>query len=220
MLNNKELITGFVKVAAFNNDSIVSETVVQLVKDLHIDCIVETGTFRGTTTAFLSENFPTLDIYTIEVDFKTFLQAEHNLKSFKNIKLLCGSSEKVLEDLLPRLKDKRILFYLDAHWEKYWPLLDEFEAIRKNAKDNCCIVIDDFKVPYRQFQYDTYEKQPLDVDYIQEKMNEVYKTPFYFFNDRSTRESRAVGKIYIIPGEWREKVSVPLTQENGLYYVK
>jgi predicted O-methyltransferase YrrM len=190
------------------------------VKDLKIDCIVETGTFRGTTTAFLSETFPTLDIYTIEVDFNTYLEAEKNLESYKNIKLLSGSSEKVLEALLPQLKDKRILFYLDAHWEEYWPLLDEFEAIRKTAKDNCCIVIDDFKVPFRQFQHDNYKDQPLDVDYIEQKMNEVYTTPFYFFNDRTTRVPRAVGKIYIVPEEWRTRVTVPLTEEDGLHYVK
>jgi predicted O-methyltransferase YrrM len=209
-----------VKVWAFNNDSVVSDTVVQLIRDLKIDCIIETGTFRGTTTAFLSETFPTLDIYTIEVDFKMFIQAEANLKPYKNIKLLAGSSEKVLEALLPQLKDKRILFYLDAHWEEYWPLLDEFEAIRKNAKDNCCIVIDDFKVPFRQFQHDNYKDQPLDVDYIWQKMNEVYTTPFYFFNDRTTRVPRAVGKIYIVSDEWRTQVTTPLTEENGLYYVK
>lgn len=209
-----------VRVAAFNNDTVVSDTVVQLVRDLKIDCIIETGTFRGTTTAFLSETFPTIDIYTIEVDFKTYLQAEENLKPYKNVKLLSGSSEKVLEALLPQLKGKRILFYLDAHWQEYWPLLDEFEAIRKASKDNCCIVIDDFKVPFRQFQHDNYKDQPLDVDYIEQKMNEVYTNPFYFFNDRTTRVPRAVGKIYIVPGEWREQVTVQLRDENGIYYVK
>lgn len=209
-----------VQVSAFNNDSVVSDTVVQLVKDLNIDCIIETGTFRGTTTAFLSETFSTLPIYTIEVDFKMYLQAEANLESYPNIKMLLGSSEKVLEVLLPQLKDKRILFYLDAHWEEYWPLLDEFEAIRKTAKDNCCIVIDDFKVPFRTFQHDTYKDQPLDIDYIEEKMNEVYTMPFYFFNDRTTRDPRAVGKVYIVPNEWKDKLTINLTEENNLLYVK
>ena len=215
-MNNGTII---VKVDAFNNDSVVSDTVVTLVKDLDIDCIIETGTFLGTTTAFLSETFPNKDIYTIEVMPKTYEKAKENLQPYTNIKMFLGSSDEVLEDLLPKLKGKRILFYLDAHWEKYWPLLDEFEAIRKTAKDSCCIVIDDFKVPYRQFQYDVYEEQPLDVDYIQEKMNEVYTAPFYFFNDRTTRECRAVGKIYIVPEAWRTAISVPLTEENGIYYV-
>jgi predicted O-methyltransferase YrrM len=204
----------------FNNDSVISETVVQLVKDMNIDCIIETGTYRGTTTAFLAETFPTLPVYTVEVEFKNYLQSEENLKEHKNVKMILGSSEKVLEDLVPTLKDKRILFYLDAHWEEYWPLLDEFEAIRKSCKDNCCIVIDDFKVPFRQFQHDGYKGQPLDLDYIEQKMNEVYTTPFYFFNDRSTRIPRAVGKIYIVPDAWRNMITVPITEEDGMMYVK
>jgi hypothetical protein len=215
-----EKCTPLVKVGAFNNDSVVSDTVVTLIKDLRIDCIIETGTFLGTTTAFLSETFPNKDIYTIEVMPQTYEKAKENLEPYTNIKMFLGSSDKVLEDLLPKLKGKRILFYLDAHWGKYWPLLDEFEAIRKTANDNCCIVIDDFKVPYRQFQFDVYEEQPLDIDYIQGKMNEVYTTPFYFFNDRSTRVPRAVGKIYIIPEAWRDEITVCLTTENGLSYVK
>lgn len=209
-----------VKVAAFNNDSVVTETVVQFIKDLDIECIIETGTFRGTTTAFLSETFPHLPIYTAEVSFKQFLEAEANLKPFQNIKLLCGSSEKVLESLLPNLKGKRILFYLDAHWEDYWPLLDEMEAISKTCKDNCCIVIDDFKVPFRQFQHDKYDDQPLDIEYIEEKMNKVYSTPFYFFNDRSTRQGRAVGKVYIVPENWKSKLTIHPVEENGFYYVQ
>jgi hypothetical protein len=82
------------------------------------------------------------------------------------------------------------------------------------------IVIDYFKVPFRQFQHDNYKDQSLDVDYIEQKMNEVYTTPFYFFNDRTTRVPRAVGKIYIVPEEWRTRVTVPLTEEDGLHYVK
>lgn len=209
-----------VKVSAFNNDSVVTETVIQLIKDLNIDCIIETGTFRGTTTAFLSETFPSLPIYTVEVDFKQFLEAEANLKPYSNVKVFCGSSEKVLDTLLPTLQEKRILFYLDAHWEEYWPLLDEMETISKNCKDNCCIVIDDFKVPYRNFQHDGYKNQSLDLNYIEGKMNKVYKTPYYFFNDRSTREGRAVGKIYIVPNEWKSKVTIKPKEENGYFYVQ
>lgn len=213
-------IERYLKVSSFNNDSVVADTVLQLVKDLKIDCIIETGTFQGTTTAFLSETFPNIDIYTVEVNLETYQKAQANLQGYSNIKLLYGSSEKVLEHLLPELQGKRILFYLDAHWDDYWPLLDEFEAIQKQCKDNCCIVIDDFKVPFRQFQHDIYKEQPLDLDYIEEKLKQVYTQPFYFFNDRSTRDPRAVGKIYIVPLNWKEMITIELTEEDGFFYVK
>jgi predicted O-methyltransferase YrrM len=205
---------------AFNSDRIVSETVVKLIKDLEIECIVETGTFSGVTTAFLAESFPTLEIFTVEVKFETFLVAEKRLKPFKNVKQICGSSEKALKTLLPTLTGKRVLFYLDAHWEDYWPLLDELDEIQRNNANSCCIVIDDFMVPNRPFKYDKYKDQPLDLNYVLAKLKMIYKTPYYFFNDKTTRNPVAVGKLYCIPEEWKESLTIPLTKDAGFLYVK
>lgn len=208
------------KAEAFNRDTVVADTVVQLVKDLNIDCIVETGTHIGKTTAFLAEEFPSLSVYTVEVKFETFLMAERNLKRIGNVKQFCGSSEKILEQLLPTLSGKRILFYLDAHWEDYWPLLDELKEIAKTHQDSCCIVIDDFNVPNRSFKYDSYKNQPLDLQFIHKDIKTIYTSPFSFFNDRTTRNPVAVGKIYCIPESWKELLTVPLKQESGVWYVK
>jgi hypothetical protein len=40
------------------------------------------------------------------------------------------------------------LFFLDAHWYDYWPLLDEIELITSKVP-RCVIIIDDFQVPGR-----------------------------------------------------------------------
>jgi len=207
------------KAEAFNTDTIVSDTVVQLIKDLKIDCIVETGTYSGKTTAFLAETFPELRIYTIEVKFETFLIAERNLKSFSNVKQFCGSSEKIFKDLLPTLSGKRVLFYLDAHWEEYWPLLDELKEISGSLQNSCCIVIDDFKVPNRPFKHDAYKGQALDIYYVAAGLKSIFTSPFSFFNDKSTRKGGPVGKLYAIPQEWKEMVSIPLRQDAGTWYV-
>ena len=207
------------KAEAFNRDTIVADTIVQLVKDLKIDCIVETGTYAGKTTAFLAEEFPTLSLYTVEIQFETFLIAEKNLKSFANVKQFCGSSEAMFQKLLPTLSGKRILFYLDAHWEDYWPLLDELYEIAKTHQDSCCIVIDDFKVPNRPFKYDSYKNQLLDLQYVNKGLKGVFTSPFSFFNDKTTRNPTAVGKLYCIPSIWKENLTVSLKQEAGSWYV-
>lgn len=204
---------------AFNSDTVISETVVQLINDLKIDCIVETGTYHGKTTAFLAESFPSLPIYTIEVKFETFLIAERNLKSFSNVKQFCGSSEKILKDFLPTLSGKRILFYLDAHWEDYWPLLDELKEISASHKNNCCIVIDDFKVPNRTFKYDSYKGNALDMYYVDTSLKHIFTNSFSFFNEKSTRKTGPVGKLYSIPQEWKDLISFPLKQDSGAWYV-
>ncbi len=208
------------QLGAFNSDSFVSDTVVKLVRDLKIECIVETGTFTGVTTAFLAETFPDLDVFTVEVKFDTFLIAERRLKQYKNVKQFCGSSEKILRDLLPTLTGKRILFYLDAHWEDYWPLLDELTEIAKNNADICCIVIDDFLVPNRPFKYDSYKNQPLDLQYVLGKLREIYRNPFYFFNSTTNRRPGGVGKLYCIPDEWKDLLTVPIFNDAGHRYVK
>lgn len=207
------------KTEAFNTDTVVSDTVVQLVKDLKIDCIVETGTFHGKTTCYLAEEFPSLLIYTIEVKFDTFLIAEKNLKSFSNVKQFCGSSEMILKDILPTLSGKRILFYLDAHWEDYWPLLDELKKISTTHQNTCCIIIDDFKVPNRPFKYDSYKGQPLDIYYVGAGLKEIFSSPFSFYNEKSTRKGGAVGKLYCMPKEWKELISFPLKEDSGVWYV-
>ena len=207
------------KAESFNRDMIVADTVVQLVKDLNIDCIVETGTYAGKTTAFLAEEFPSLELYTAEVQFETFLIAEKNLKQFSNCKQFCGSSEQILEKLLPTLTGKRVLFYLDAHWQDYWPLLDELKEIAKTHNNTCCIVIDDFQVPNRPFKYDSYKNQPLNLQYVKQELKNIYTSPFSFYNDKTTRQPTAVGKLYCIPEEWKQSLTVPLKQEMGVWYV-
>ena len=45
------------------------------------------------------------------------------------------------------------MYYLDAHWNSH-PLPEELKIIQENSKSNEVIIIDDFQVPYRDFQYD------------------------------------------------------------------
>ena len=211
---------------AFNNDTTILDTIKMLVDTFKINYIIETGTHEGYTTENLAINCPTLEIDTIEINNEFYNNSKNKLSKYSSVNCLMGSSDTILSVRLPNLISKNILFYLDAHWGEDWPLLNELEYISQNFKDNCCIVIDDFKVPNRNFNYDTYKNTALNLDYVKDHINKIFKEPFYFFNDKTNRRlpdtnqmMNAVGKIYIYPAEWNSKFKdLPFKSENGFYY--
>lgn len=204
---------------SFNKDIHVLNTVDYLIQKLGINCIVETGTSCAHTTQVLGEMYPNIEIHTIEIIEETYDKSKEKLSKYTNITCHLGSSEKVLDELLPKLEGKKILFYLDAHWYDYWPIRDEISLVGKYFKDNAVIVIDDFSVPLREFQCDSYDGHTLSIQYIQEEMYKAYTNVFFFFNDK-TNLQRAVGKIYIFPKQWLEyfKDTSEIWREEGNCY--
>jgi hypothetical protein len=169
------------------------------VKQHSLDAAVETGAFRGSTTIVFSSLFD--HVYTIEIQEDTHRDVKERLKPFQNVECLCGSSDKVLKDTLPKLKGQRVLFYLDAHWNEHWPLLEELNEISQTHKDNCIIVIDDFKVPGRSdIPYDAYGPAECSIDYVRDHLNKVYTsyTAYYLVPYQTT--SRA--KLVCVPNTW------------------
>jgi hypothetical protein len=78
-----------------------------------------------------------------------------------------------------KLKSKRLFFYLDAHWNNYWPLKDELTQKAKTHKDNCVIMIDDIKVPLRpEIRCDCYtiegQFHECSYEYIEKELAKVF----------------------------------------------
>ena len=92
------------------------------------------------------------NVHTIEVNSKFYNSSVENLKNYENVKCHLGSSINVLPSILDSLDKNLTLFYLDAHCEDNWPLLNEIKIIGNFFKDNCIIIIDDFVVPNRKLQ--------------------------------------------------------------------
>ncbi len=186
---------------AFNYAPELTLFFARLQKGFHINTAVETGTFFGGTTAAFSYLFD--EIHTIEIQESTFLESKQRLKEFPNVHCYLGSSEQVLSQLLPSLDDKRVLFYLDAHWQSYWPLLQEIEEISKTHRDNCIIVIDDFKVPGRaDIPYDAYGVHECSLEYIQSQLNKAFSSYLVYYLIPKNKISRA--KAVIIPKKWMQ----------------
>ena len=97
---------------------------------------VETGTYKGTTTNFLSNRFP--HVYTIEPEQKLYNTACKRFNG-RNVTLFNDVSEKVLPVLLTKLNGD-INFWLDGHYsagktfkgEKDCPIEDELNAAKES----------------------------------------------------------------------------------------
>lgn len=187
---------------AFNLAPEITPIFTFLAHEYEIDTVVETGTCDGNTSIALARVFPF--VHTIEVVEASYLRVKEKFSHIPNIECHLGSSEIVLQEILPTIADKRALFYLDAHWDSFWPLLDELEEISKTHQDNCIIVIDDFKVPGRRdIYYDAYGEAECSFEYIKEKLDSVYSSYTYHYLIPKSTWSRA--KFIAIPTKWTEK---------------
>lgn len=184
---------------AFNHAPELAPFFIQVQKDLKIATAIETGTWKAHTTKFFAFVFNHVD--TIEIQPSVFQKAISNLSQFSNIQCHLGSSEVVLSQILPSYADQPLLFYLDAHWLEKWPLLDELDAISRTHRDNCVIVIDDFKVPGRsEFPYDAYANHECSFEHVKEKLRKVFSEYDSYYLLPKHKASRA--KFVALPKKW------------------
>ncbi len=117
-------------------------------KKFNLKTLVETGTYRGDMVEAMRCKFE--KVYSIELGENLCKDAQERFKGDFHIEILCGDSEKVLEDLIPKLS-KPTLFWLDAHYsrgvtakaELDTPILKELEIIIRSKIKGCIILIDD-----------------------------------------------------------------------------
>lgn len=172
-----------------------------LKRDYTIDTVVETGTHRGASTRLFAILFD--QVHTIEIFENSYKISKKFLKNCSNVECHLGSSEIVLQKLLPSLKEKTVLFYLDAHWYDNWPLLNELEEISKTHRDNCIVMIDDFKVPGRSdILYDHYQQHECSYEYVKSQLDKVFSDCHTYFLIPKALSSRA--KFIAIPKNWKK----------------
>ena len=81
--------------------------------------VVETGTFLGHTTEYLSRRFD--KVHTIELDEGLFNVVNKHFSDNNKVHCHLGDSaiilkETLIEDLNKSKEDKKVFFFLDAHW--------------------------------------------------------------------------------------------------------
>jgi hypothetical protein len=120
---------------------------------------IETGTYLGTTTKYLSENYS--HIYSIEPNSKYYQKALLTFKG-KNVTLYNDESQSILPKLLPSLSCS-INFWLDGHYSACGtalglhesPLMQELDTIKGHHIKNHTIIIDDLRCWIKpQYEFD------------------------------------------------------------------
>ena len=127
-----------------------------------VDCLwVETGTYYGETTYFLSKIAK--KVISIEADERLFALASSKFKLFNNVEIFLSKSEEILQEVLEKEKSfENLCIYLDAHLcsdhiknidtfgSKYnsTPIVNELKIIERNLKNfkNIKILIDDIRL--------------------------------------------------------------------------
>jgi len=141
----------------FNGQERRIEAIREIFARVQFGSIVETGTYRATTTLFLRE-LSDAPIATIEVQSRYYHYAKKRLRDAPNVTAIRGDSAAKLPLLAARAPWNRgpTFFYLDAHWLNSLPLAGELEAIGTGWKDYA-VMVDDFRVPDDPgYAYDDY----------------------------------------------------------------
>lgn len=129
----------------FNEQQFRKQIFIELVASIKFTAIIETGTWIGNTTGYMSRQ-SNLPLYTGELDKRYFALAKMRLKNFSNIFFTNDDSRNFLSGLDIDTANGTYFFYLDAHWYDDLPLKEEL-AIICNRFKSFVIMIDDFKVP-------------------------------------------------------------------------
>ncbi len=141
----------------FNAQTFRQQIFLELIRNIEFSAIVETGTFRGTTTEYLHESSG-VPVYTVEEIPRYYGYAKARFLLNGKIIVRRGDSRKFLMKIAgkSRLAQRSVFFYLDAHGNEYLPLREEMEIIFDNWRD-AVVMIDDFKVPGDDlYDYDDY----------------------------------------------------------------
>ena len=110
---------------------------------LGCDIFVETGTFEGDTAIVAAEIFP--QVISIELSQSLVQKARQRTARLNNVEIIEGDSPGALDALSPRLREKGVFYWLDAHWcnadatsgkKSQCPLIRELASIGTIGKDS------------------------------------------------------------------------------------
>ena len=145
----------------FNGQNFRQRIYTDIMSRVDFRAIVETGTFRGTTTEFFAKS--NLPVYSVEIDPRAHGYAVQRLfPQRERVHLFQGDSPEFLKRLAdrPNFPKSKVFFYLDAHVQdssryRKPPVVEELEVIFTNWTE-AVVMIDDFEVPGTAYSHIDY----------------------------------------------------------------
>jgi hypothetical protein len=132
------------------------------------------------------------EIHSVDLHQYSYANACKIFENNSNIHFHLQSSEEFLQAFVDeKIKTdsaEECFFFFDAHWRKYWPLLDELRAISR--LDRFVVCIDDVFVPGKSdarrprgdYGYEVHRGVVLDWAYVRPVLEGVKKKVFYSAN--------------------------------------
>lgn len=198
---------------AFNGQEFRRKIYSELMERNDFSQIVETGTFKGNTTAYMAKTG--LPIKSAEYDERNFGYCQFRFLLNKDVSIYQGDSRQFLRSLTgdKSIKNEMIFFYLDAHWNEDLPLAEELDIIFSHW-DNMVIMIDDFKVPDTGYNYDDYGKgKALTLEYLK-KTRYADKYQIFFPAKDETHETSVKRGCVVLTGN--QEIAKQLSQMQTL----
>jgi hypothetical protein len=164
---------------AFNGQEHRRKIFSELSQRCRFDTIVETGTYRGSTTELFA-TMQNIAVYSIESDYWSYGYCLARFWKRSNVKVLLGDSGETLVALAKNRNFKQPFCYLDAHWGEQIPLRNELNIILETWPQ-AVVMIDDFKVEDDPgYGFDDYgDGKQLSVDYIKDIIEFFRPRMFY-----------------------------------------
>ena len=178
--------------------------------------MVETGTYRGTTTLFLAQVFHA-PVHSVEINPRFHYYAWLRTRRVANVRLALGDSRQFLRALARdrNVPKQEVFFYLDAHRPGNVPLPEELDVICR-AWDQSLVMIDDFEVPGDPgYGFNDYGPGlRFDTELLSGATGDYRR----FYPATPSREETGYRRGFILlapPGRWAERLRcLPLLREG------
>ena len=131
----------------FNGQTFRQRMFAELCSQVRFVAIIETGTHRGSTTAYFRRT-TRVPIYSFELRPRYYGFARARLRHARDVHLHRGDSRAGIASLAAAgsLPQGPVFFYLDAHWQRDLPLAEEVDLAFGHCPQ-AVVMIDDFVVP-------------------------------------------------------------------------
>jgi hypothetical protein len=150
----------------FNRQFIRAYILQRLYQYLKCTSFVETGTYHGSTAGFVRRVFGAR-VFSSEINIWRFWISRLAVRGTDGVSIRWSSSPEFLRSVCREsVLGGRPMFYLDAHWYRYFPLPEELSVVLGSGLGGA-VVIDDFYVPLNpQFGCDEYKGATISLDSI------------------------------------------------------